>query len=952
MSAIVDKWLRLTRLKHRFALQLAAMLLAMGLLPLLVYYIASSRATEQTILNMAADQHQAVLINQRDYLRMQIEQIEALAANLGQIEEIGKSLQAVSGDNAATSYDHLATRARIGYLLSNYRNMKGLVSIDLFSMNGKHYHVGDSLTTVDERSGLRDQLLATTTKSSASVVWHGVQDNIQRYSNTQKVIAATKLVMRSNSSWLMAEPVGMLLINYSTDVLHAHLSQAPLGEGAQLLVVDDQTRLIYHPDKARIGEAVAPDFARLLAGNSGSFIQRLGQHNVLLSYEKIPGVDWFVVSIVPTRTLTAAMGNIRQVGGLLLLVSVLMVAVFVHLFVKRVVQPIGDISAGFQQFQDGKLPEEWRMQLPTSLAQIRELVSWFNAFLESIDKRREADVRQRIAATAFESQEGMFVTDAKQRILQVNSAFVSMTGYSALEVVGQTPRFLASGRHDASFYAAMYKTLGETGSWKGEVWNRRKDGAVYPEWLTITAVKDDAEQVTHFVATLTDITQRKATEEEIKRLAFYDPLTHLPNRRLLHDRLAHALLSSARSQHHGALMFLDIDKFKTLNDTLGHAMGDTLLKQVGDRLMLAVRECDTVARLGGDEFVVLLENLSIDRIAAVNEAEAIGNKILRALNAPYDLATHHYRSSSSMGITLFKDQSQPLDDLMKHADMAMYQAKEAGRDTLRFFYPHMQASVIARATSETELRLAIEQQQFTLHFQPQLDVALRITGAEVLLRWQHPLRGVVSPLEFIGLAEETGLILPLGTWVLEATCQQLVRWAANPTRHHLMLSVNVSVRQFSQPDFAQTVMDVLQRTGARPSKLKLELTESLLVSDMADVTAKMEQLKAHGISFSLDDFGTGYSSLSYLKQLPLDQLKIDQSFVRDVLSDPNDASIARTVIALGRSMGLEVIAEGVETPAQYEFLLAEGCHAFQGYLFGRPMPREAFEQLLENRQIL
>ena len=931
-------------LRQNFALRLAAMLVAMCLLPLLGYYIASNRATEEAMLDMAARQQKSTLSNQHAYLQLQIEQIEALAANLGQVEEIAKSLHAANSERSLSSFDALATQARIGYLLSNYRNMKGLVSIDLFSLGGKHYRVGDSLTAVDERSGLRDQLLAATTKSNASVVWHGVQDNVQRHSSTQKVVAATKLVMRDNSSWLIAEPVGMLLISYSTDVLHAHLSQVDMGKGGQLLVVDDQKRLIYHPDKAYIGEPLAPDFARLIAGPAGSLTQMLGEQEVLMAYEVMPEVGWAIISIVPVSTLLESMKDIQQVGRFLLLGSILLVALFVYFFIQRVVHPIGDISDKFQRFQEGTLAQGWRMKLPATLAQIQDLVKWFNAFLEGADKRREADVRQRIAATAFESQEGMFVTDAQHRILQVNSAFSSMTGYTAAEVVGKTPHVLASGRHDASFYAQMHNTLIEQGSWRGEIWNRRKDGAVFPEWLTITAVPDDYGHITHFVATLTDITQRKATEEEIKRLAFYDPLTQLPNRRLLTDRLEQALISCTRTKQHGALMFLDLDKFKTLNDTLGHAMGDLLLQSVSERLTQAVRECDTVARLGGDEFVVLLENLSADDIAAANEVEAVGNKILRALSAPHTLAGNPYRSTSSMGITVFKDQSLPLNELMKHADMAMYQAKEAGRNTLRFYDPHMQTNVMVRAQSEAELRQAIDGLQFVLHFQPQLDAGLRVTGAEVLLRWQHPVRGLVSPAEFIPLAEDTGLILPLGAWVLEATCQQLMRWAASPTYEHLVLSVNVSARQFNQPDFATSVLDVLQRTGAPANRLKLELTESLLVNDMAGVVAKMSHLKAQGISFSLDDFGTGYSSLSYLKQLPLDQLKIDQSFVRDVLTDPNDASIARMVIALGRSMGLEVIAEGVETQAQHDFLLAEGCHAFQGYLFGRPMPCDAFEQ--------
>jgi diguanylate cyclase (GGDEF)-like protein/PAS domain S-box-containing protein len=386
----------------------------------------------------------------------------------------------------------------------------------------------------------------------------------------------------------------------------------------------------------------------------------------------MPEVGWTIISFVPVSTLVESMSGIRQVGRLLLLGSILLVALFVYFFFQRVVRPIGDISDKFQRFQQGTLTQGWRMKEPATLAQIQDLVRWFNAFLEGIDKRREADVRQRIAATAFESQEGMFVTDADHCILQVNGSFTQMTGYGAAEVVGQTPRVLSSGRHGADFYAAMHDALMSKGTWQGEIWNRRKDGGVFPEWLTITAVKDEAGVITHFVATFTDITQRKATEEEIKRLAFYDPLTHLPNRRLLTDRLEQALATCARSKQHGALMLLDLDKFKTLNDTLGHAMGDMLLKDVSVRLLRAVRECDTVARLGGDEFVVLLENLHTEQVAAATEVEAIGNKILRSLSAPYNLVGNSYRSSSSMGITLFKDQSQLLDDLLKQADMAMY----------------------------------------------------------------------------------------------------------------------------------------------------------------------------------------------------------------------------------------------------------------------------------------
>jgi diguanylate cyclase (GGDEF)-like protein/PAS domain S-box-containing protein len=560
-------------------------------------------------------------------------------------------------------------------------------------------------------------------------------------------------------------------------------------------------------------------------------------------------------------------------------------------------------------------------------------------------QKTEADLR--VAATAFEAQEGMFITDAAGVIMRVNQAFTDTTGYTAKEAVGQTPHLLSSGRHDAPFYAAMWEIINRDGSWQGEIWNRRKNGEVYPEWLTITAVKGDAGNITHYVATLNDITTRKAAEEEIQYLAFYDSLTRLPNRRLLMDRLQQALAFSTRNGYEGALLLIDLDNFKDLNDTLGHYQGDLLLQQVAQSLLTCVREGDTVARLGGDEFVVMLENLSKNPQEAATLTKTVGEKILATLNQPYMLAEREYHSTSSIGITLFCDHQESVEELLKQADLAMYQAKTSGRNAMRFFDPGMQAAVTARATLEADLRQGVQKDQFLLYYQPQVDGEGRFTGAEALVRWQHPRRGLVPPAEFIPAAEESGLILALGHWVLEIACTQLVAWAAQAEKAHLTLAVNVSARQFRHPDFVDQVLAVLDRTGADPQKLKLELTESLLLSDVEDIIAKMTALKAQGVGFSLDDFGTGYSSLSYLKRLPLDQLKIDRSFVRDVLTDPNDAAIARTIVALGQSLGLAVIAEGVETEAQREFLASQGCLAYQGYLFGRPLPLEEFEQFLK-----
>ena len=454
------------------------------------------------------------------------------------------------------------------------------------------------------------------------------------------------------------------------------------------------------------------------------------------------------------------------------------------------------------------------------------------------------------------------------------------------------------------------------------------------------------EQIVGRVWSFRDVTEREQAHAEIHRLAFHDALTMLPNRRLLTDRLQQALPYSARSGHRGAVLLIDLDNFKTLNDTLGHDKGDLLLQQVAQRLVGCVRESDTVARLGGDEFVVMLEGLSLHAEEAATQAETVGKKILATLSQPYLLADCQNRSTPSIGMTLFFGHQTSIDELLKQADLAMYQSKTAGRNTLCFFDPAMQSMVADRAALELDLREAVRHQQFTLYYQPQVIGDGRLTGAEALLRWQHPQRGLVSPAEFIPLAEETGLILPLGLWVLETACSQLATWATQPATAQLFLAVNVSANQLHQADFVDQVLDVLSKTGANPKRLKLELTESLLVSDVEDTITKMSALKAHGVGFSLDDFGTGYSSLSYLKRLPLDQLKIDQGFVRHILIDPNDAAIAKMVIALADSLGLTVIAEGVEIEAQRDFLARLGCHAYQGYLFGRPVPLEAFEEFM------
>jgi diguanylate cyclase (GGDEF)-like protein len=467
--------------------------------------------------------------------------------------------------------------------------------------------------------------------------------------------------------------------------------------------------------------------------------------------------------------------------------------------------------------------------------------------------------------------------------------------------------------------------------------------------LTISAVSNDQRRVTHYVALFRDISIEKQSEQDIHQLAFYDPLTGLPNRRLLLDRLQQASTNSLRTGNHGALLFLDLDHFKTINDTQGHSMGDQLLIEVGRRLQTYVREGDTVSRLGGDEFVIVLEGLSSQADEAANQTKVIAEKIRAALDMPYLLNQHEFHATSSIGISLFYGQNNNTEELLQHADVAMYQAKSAGRNAIRFFDPKMQTILDLRAELEADLRHALIKNQFQLHYQIQVNELRHPLGAEVLLRWEHPQRGLVSPSDFIPLAEDSGLIVQIGLWVLQTACAQLKQWQNNPLRRDLSLAVNVSAKQFRQADFVSQVQRVLQESGARPAQLKLELTESTVLENVEETISKMHEIKAMGVSFSMDDFGTGYSSLQYLKRLPLKQIKIDQSFVRDIATDPNDAAIVKTIIAMSEALGLDVIAEGVETVAQLEFLELRGCHAFQGYLFSKPLPLLPFEAMLQDK---
>jgi diguanylate cyclase (GGDEF)-like protein/PAS domain S-box-containing protein len=803
------------------------------------------------------------------------------------------------------------------------------------------------------------------------------RDYIQRAMAQDKATISKPILGRSTKQPMVVisvpirDKAGKLLgilggvVNLKKTLLLKPLYDTKVGQSGYFYLVGPSRLTIMHPDPDRLLKPITqpgqnPELDRALSAGFEGTEEGVNSRGLkgLFSFTQLAHTGWVLAAVLPSDEAFVAVNDLRWRSMLFTTLLLIMAIAAVQLWLKRFTHPLEKLTDFLKTAQTLETPPP----LVHSCLETERLSKAFAQFVSeqqsaqqklaiATEKATAAAADLRVAATAFESQEGIFITDADMIILRVNKAFVDITGYSAAEAIGQTPSLLKSDRHDAKFYRDLYDCVLNQGAWQGEIWNRRKNGGIYPEWLTITAVKDEQGVLTHYVATLIDISERKAAEEQIQQLAFYDPLTRLPNRRLLLDRLHQALASCARNDRTGALLFIDMDNFKMLNDTLGHDKGDQLLQQVAQRLITCVRQGDSIARLGSDEFVIVLEDLDKNSTDAASQALLVGEKILAALNLPFTLTENIYHSTSSIGITLFSEQLRTADELMQHADLAVHEAKKAGRNTLRFFDPQMQAAISSRALLEKDFREGLLQQQFLLLYQPQVDSSGFITGAEALVRWLHPQRGMVSPATFIPLTEETGLILPLGLWVLETACQQLTHWSRQPETAHLTIAVNVSAVQFRHSSFVDQVQTVLERSGVDPTKLKLELTESMLVNDVEEIIEKMTSLKKLGICFSLDDFGTGYSSLTYLKRLPLDQLKIDQSFVRDLLTDPNDVAIARTVVALAQSMGLSVIAEGVETEEQRQCLQQQGCLAYQGYLFGRPMHLNELEQRLTSLQL-
>ncbi len=563
--------------------------------------------------------------------------------------------------------------------------------------------------------------------------------------------------------------------------------------------------------------------------------------------------------------------------------------------------------------------------------------------LEDITEIKTVEERLMLSDKVFTyTNQAILITDAKNRIIATNQAFTRLTGYELEEVSGKTPAILSSGRHGPEFYAQLWHNLLTQRHWEGEIWDRRKDGTIYPKWLTINAVVDKNDHPTHFIAIFTDISERKQAEARIQHIAFHDALTGLPNRMLFHDRLQQAIHEAHREKTQIGLMFIDLDRFKLVNDTLGHHIGDLLLQEVASRLRECVRETDTVARLGGDEFVVILPS-----IHHASDAGMVASKVLRAISQEIEVDGHSLFTPPSIGISIYPIDGETAEALMQSADTAMYHVKESGKNNFQFFTSSMNEVAQQRATIEQDLRIALKDRQFELYYQPKLKMnPLRIVGCEALIRWKHPKHGYIPPDKFIPIAEETGLMLPIGEWVMSEAAKQLAQWT-NAGYRPMLMAINLSAAQFRDRNLLEKLQELVTIAKLEPKYLEIEITESILMDSVATSADSLIKLKAQGIRLAIDDFGTGYSSLAYLKTFAVDTLKIDKSFVRDMTTDSSDAAIVSAIISLSHKLGLQVVAEGVETAEQLAFLCSADCDIFQGYYFSRPLPAAQFLEFVQ-----
>jgi diguanylate cyclase (GGDEF)-like protein/PAS domain S-box-containing protein len=909
-------------------------LLTLGVLPLLCVGALSIWFT-QTALEDGTRHHVVQEVGQMTALiDSQVAQIEELIANVSGVEEISRVLteKAINPD----AFTRLATQARIGYVLNNYLNLKGLISIDIFTLNGSHYYVGDTLDIGNLNTDLRNQLIKETLAQPGNIYWAGVRPNVNGNSTHRLTLVATHMISHGNPVTSRREPVAMLQINYDLNQVRQQFFRTGRGDDGIMVVLDGRNRFVYHPDASLIGEAAGAEMLASLAEIRNEQLSSFSGNGAMVTRAKLRAPGWRLVSLVQLASLNRSARDIGLVTSLVMLASLVLVGVGTFSLLRRVVRPLRAISGRFHLLREA--PQGMQTPLPViGTDEIAELTIWFNAFLDNLTARRQSDEKLQLAASVFQhAREGIMITNVEGAVIDVNEAFTRITGYSREEAIGQNPRILKSGRHDNAFYELMWRALTGQGHWSGEIWNRRKNGEIFAQLITISAVRDGKGNPLQYVALFSDITAIKQYQVELEHLAHFDALTNLPNRLLLSDRLQQAMAQAQRRGQYLAVVFLDLDGFKTVNDSHGHEVGDQVLITLAQRMKQVLRDGDSLARLGGDEFVAVL----ID-VKDMASSLPILTRLLTAVAQPVQLGEITVQLSASLGVTLYpQEQDIGADQLLRQADQAMYQAKVVGKNRYHIFDAKLDNSIRSHHESVERIRLALEQSELVLHYQPKVNMRTgKIVGAEALIRWQHPERGLLAPVEFLPVIEEHALAVAIGEWVIDTALTQMELWQGAGL--DFGVSVNVGARQLQQIEFVARLQSILAaHPKVKVGYLELEVLETTALEDIAQVSQVIEACAQIGVMFALDDFGAGYSSLTYLRRLKVQTLKIDQSFVRDMLDDPDALAILKGIIGLAEAFKREVIAEGVETIEHGSRLLQLGCELAQGYGIARPMPAE------------
>ena len=910
-------------------------------IPLLLFGIGTVNQSRAILKNEMDKFTHDLLSEKQKNVELMMRNAESLIANIMAVEDITTILSNESrGDS---SFNKLAGQENVGTILSSYSNVKGLVSIDIFTFNQMHYHVGDTLNVKKIRNDLKERLMAEALNSKEKFIWNGIEDNVNVNSEHDKVVTLSAVIKVFDKSTMTEKPLGIILVNLDKETFCEAIK--PYGfSDASYTLIDGKNRIICDQDKGKIGTAASIDFIRKSKNKMDFYNNNIDGNSMFSTYSIFEKSNWVICGSIPQSVLkekTSTLGN----SIIMLLLTCIFLAIILSIIISReYLTPIKNITRLFMEIKNGTI--DLKMRLETNLTdEIGQLVHWFNTFLESLEAMKKAEValekelRNDFRRTVENLQNIVFKLKLKDDGEIVFTLFEGKLAHKLFvdinDILGKGPGEVFQGESSDSLnYYSQKAFKGEVSSFEASLM-----GKFF--YITLSPIIEE-NKVVEVVGSAIDITEHKEAEQKIRFMAYYDSLTSLPNRILFKERLNASIAHAQRNKSIIAVMFLDLDQFKIINDTLGHAVGDRLLQEVGKRLEGCVNEGDTVSRMGGDEFILLFPYIENEK-----DIEKLAQKVLQILKQPFFIEDHELYITTSIGICIYPLDGIDMDTLIKNADMAMYRAKDLGRNNYQFFTTAMNKKVFERLEMERSIRKALEKDEFMLFYQPKVDLKTgKISGAEALIRWIHPKLGFIPPSEFIPIAEESGLIVPIGEWVLKTACKQSKVWM-DAGYKDLSIAVNISAKQFQQEAFIDKVVTIIKETEVNPSLLELEITENSIMQDTNKNIITLNKLKAMGLTISIDDFGTGFSSLSYIMKFAADILKIDKSFISNLAVSSTNTAITVAIINMAHSLNLKVIAEGVETEEQLEFLKEQNCNEMQGYLFSKPIKAEEFEMLLK-----